>query len=138
MFGIEEISKYRTSDGVEFTYEEDAMNHEIELAIKNIQPGDIIMKDRLGQEIELKDLWWKISGVYYVEIKSEAALDFFNEASCAEGLELIEGLGIYRYYEEGDYWITPQEEANKLWELWATYSQFLNLTISLTYDIIIM
>ena len=130
MFGIEEISKYRTSDGVEFTYEEDAMNHEIELAIKNIQPGDIIMKDRLGQEIELKDLWWKISSVYYVEIKSEAALDFFNEASCAEGLELIEGLGIYRYYEEGDYWITPQEEADKLWELWATYNEELKFTVS--------
>lgn len=130
MFGIEEISKYRTSDGVEFTYEEDAMNHEIELAIKNIQPGDIIMKDRLGQEIELKDLWWKISGVYYVEIKSEAALDFFNEASCAEGLELIDGLGIYRYYEEGDYWMTPQEEANKLWEQWSTYNEELKFTVS--------
>ena len=130
MFGIEEISKYRTSDGIEFTYEEDAMNHEIELAIKNIQPGDIIMKDRLGQEIELKDLWWKISGVYYVEIKSEAALDFFNEASCAEGLELIDGLGVYRYCEESDYWITPQEEANKLWELWATYNEELKFTVS--------
>lgn len=130
MFGIEEISKYRTSDGVEFTYEEDAMNHEIELAIKNIQPGDIIMKDRFGQEIELKDLWWKISGVYYVEIKSEAALDFFNEASCSEGLELIDGLGVYRYCEESDYWITPQEEADKLWELWATYNEELKFTAS--------
>jgi hypothetical protein len=131
MIGIEEISKYRTSDGVEFTYEEDAMNHEIELAIKNIQPGDIIMKDRFGQEIELKDLWWKISGVYYVEIKSEAALDFFNEASHAEGmLPLEQGLGIYRYDECSDLWTTPQDDVQKLWEQWSTYNEELKFTVS--------
>ena len=131
MFGIEEISKYRTSDGVEFTYEEDAMNHEIELAIKNIQPSDIIMKDRLGQEIELKDLWWKISGVYYVEIKSETALDFFNEASHAEGVPPLEqGLGIYRYDDCSDYWTTPQEDAQRLWEQWSTYNEELKFTVS--------
>lgn len=131
MFGIEEISKYRTSDGMEFEDDETAMVHEIELTTKNIQPSDLIVKDRFGNDIELKELWWRIDTAFYVEVHSEAALDFFNEASRAEGMVPLEqGLGFYRYDECSDFWTTPQEDAQKLWEQWSTYNEEIKFTVS--------
>lgn len=131
MLGIEEISKYRTSDGMEFEDDDAAMAHEIELATKNIQLNDLIVKDRFGYEIELKELWWRVDAAFYVEVHSEAALDFFNEASSAEGmLPLEQGLGIYRYDECSDLWVTPQDDAQRLWEQWSTYNEELKFTVS--------
>lgn len=131
MIGIEEISKYRTSDGMEFEDDGTAMVHEIELATKNIQPEDLIVKDRFGYEIELKELWWRVNAAFYVEVRTETALDFFNEASSAEGIVPLEqGLGIYRYDEHFDFWTTPQDDAQKLWEQWSTYNEELKFTVS--------
>lgn len=131
MIGIEEISKYKTSDGMEFEDEDAAMVHEIELATKNIQPNDLIVKDVLGREIELKELWWRVDAAFYVEVRTETALDFFNEASSAEGLPALEqGLGIYRYDECSDFWTTPQDDAQRLWEQWLTYNEELKFTVS--------
>ena len=131
MLGIEEISKFRTSDGMEFEDDDVAMAHEIELATKDIQPEDLIVKDRFGGEIELKELWWRVDAAFYVEVRTETALDFFNEASCAESmLPLEQGLGIYRYDECSDFWTTPQEDAQKLWEQWSTYNEEIKFTVS--------
>ena len=131
MIGIEEISKFRTSDGMEFEDEDAAMIHEIELATKDIHSEDLIVKDRYGNEIELKELWWRVDSAFYVEARSEIALDFFNEASCAEGtLPLEQGLGIYRYDEHFDLWTTPQDDAQKLWEQWSIYNEELKFTVS--------
>lgn len=131
MIGIEEISKYRTSDGMEFEDDNEAMVHEIELATKDIRPEDLIVKDKFGREIELKELWWRVDSVFYVEVHSETALDFFNEASHAEGVPPLEqGLGIYRYDDCSDYWTTPQEDAQRLWEQWSTYNEELKFTVS--------
>lgn len=131
MIGIEEISKFRTSDGIEFEDEDAAMVHEIELATKDIQPEDLIVKDRFGCEIELKELWWRVDAAYYVEVRTETALDFFNEASCAEGMVPLEqGLGIYRYDECSDFWTTPQDDAQKLWEQWSTYNEEIKFTVT--------
>ena len=131
MIGIEEISKFRTSDGMEFEDEDEAIVHEIDLAIKNIRPEDLIVKSKSGREIELKELWWRVDSAFYVEVRSEIALDFFNEASCAEGmLPLEQGLGIYRYDEHFDLWTTPQDDAQKLWEQWSTYNEELKFTVS--------
>lgn len=131
MFSIEEIFKFRTSDGMEFEDNDEAMAHEIELATKDIRPEDLIVKDRFGREIELKELWWRVDMVFYVEVHSETALDFFNEASRAEGLSVLEqGLGIYRYDEDTDSWTTPQEDAQKLWEQWSAYNEEIKFTVS--------
>ena len=131
MIGIEEISKFRTSDGMEFEDGDEAMVHEIELATKDIRPEDLIVKDRFGCEIELKELWWRVDAAFYVEVRTETALDFFNEASRAEGmLPLEQGLGIYRYDECSDLWTTPQDDAQKLWEQWSTYNEEIKFTVS--------
>ena len=131
MIGIEEISKFRTSDGMEFEDDDEAMVHEIELATKDIRPEDLIVKDKFGHEIELKELWWRVGAAFYVEVHTETALDFFNEASHAEGMAPLEqGLGIYRYDECSDFWTTPQEDAQKLWEQWATYNEEIKFTVS--------
>ena len=131
MIGIEEISKFRTSDGMEFEDDNEALAHEIELATKDIRPEDLIVKDKFGDKIELKELWWKVDTAFYVEVHSEIALDFFNEASRAEGLLALEqGLGIYRYDEDTDFWVTPQDDAQKLWEQWSTYSKKIKFTVS--------
>jgi hypothetical protein len=124
MIGIEEISKYRTSDGMEFEDDNEAMVHEIDLAIKDIRPEDLIVKDKLGRKIELRALWWRVDSAYYVEVHSEIALDFFNEASRAEGMSPLErGLGLYRYEDYSDSWTTPIEDAQKLWEQWEIYNK---------------
>lgn len=129
MFNIEEISKFRTSDGMEFEDEDAARIHEIELATKDIRPKDLIVKDRFGRDIELKDLWWRVDRAFYVEAHSETALNFFNEISLANGiLPLGQGLGIYRYDEDSDYWTTPRDDMQKLWEQWETYSDKINFT----------
>lgn len=131
MIGIEEISKFRTSDGMEFEDDDEAMVHEIELATKDFQPEDLIVKDRFGREIELKELWWRVDAAFYVEVRTEAALNFFNEASRAEGMAPLErGLGIYRYDECSDFWTTPQEDAQRLWEQWAIYNEEIKFTAS--------
>lgn len=130
MLGIEEITKWQTSDGREFDDDEEAMNHEIELATREIEPGDLIVKDRFGRTIEILDLWWSISGVFYVEVHSQAALNFFNAASKAEDLVVLEELGVYRYDECSDYWTTPQEDAQKLWEQWSAYNEDIKFTVS--------
>ena len=131
MIGIEEISKFRTSDGMEFEDDDAAMVHEIELATKDIRPEDLIVKDRFGSEIELKELWWRVDAAFYIEVHTETALDFFNEASRAEGmLPLERGLGIYRYDEYSDFWTTPQEDAEKLQEQWSTYNENINFTVT--------
>ena len=131
MIGIEEISKFRTSDGMEFEDDDVAMAHEIELATKDIHPEDLIVKDKFGREIELKELWWRVDAAYYVEVHTEAALNFFNEASYAEGIILLEqGLGIYRYDECADLWTTPQDDAQKLWEQWSIYNEEIKFTAS--------
>ena len=131
MIGIEEISKFKTSDGMEFEDDDAAMVHEVELAIKDICPEDLIAKDEYGNEIELKELWWRIDAAFYVEVNSEIALDFFNEASHAEGMVPLEqGLGIYRYDERSDVWVTLQEDVQKLWEQWSTYNKEIKFTIS--------
>ena len=131
MIGIEEISKFRTSDGMEFEDDNEAMVHEIELATKDIRPEDLIVKDQFGREIELKELWWRVDAAFYVEVRTETALDFFNEASRAEGLPALEQwLGIYRYDDCSDLWVTPQDDAQRLWEKWATYNEELKFTVS--------
>ena len=131
MIGIEEISKYRTSDGMEFEDDDAAMVHEIELATKNIQPEDLIVKDRFGYEIELKELWWRVNAAFYVEVRTETALDFFNEASSAEGIVPLEqGLGIYRYDEHSDKWVTPQDDAQEILERWQIFDEDINFTVT--------
>ena len=131
MIGIEEISKFRTSDGKEFEDEDEAMTHEIELATKDIQPNDLIVKDRYGRKIELKDLWWRADAAHYVEVRTETALNFFNEAAYNQCLlRLEQGFGIYRYDECSDCWVTPQEELQELWEQWAPYNEELKFTVS--------
>lgn len=131
MLGIEEITKWQTSDGREFDDDEAAMDHEIELATRKIEPGDLIVKDKFGEIIEVLDLWWDIGGAYYVEVHSETALNFFNEASdAAKLLPLENGLGIYRYDERKNRWATPQEEIQEIWELWSVYNEELKFTIS--------
>lgn len=131
MLAVEEITKYRTSNGMEFEEEEEAITHEIEFVVKEIDPCDIILKNRFGEIIELTNLWRSISSAYYVEVKTAAALDFFNEASAAEGLAPLEdGLGIYRYKEEDDRWTTPRDDAQRLWEQWSTYNEDIKFTVS--------
>lgn len=131
MIGIEEISKFITSDGVEFEDYDNALVHEIELIIKDIRPEDFIVKDRLGCKIELKELWWKVDEAFYVEVRTETALDFFNEASRAEGMvPLGQELGIYRYDERSDSWITPQDDVQKLRKQWSTYNEEIKFTVS--------
>lgn len=130
MFDIEEISKYRTSDGMVFEDEEAAMDHEIELAIKEIKLNDLITKDKFGKEINLKELWWRISEVYYVEIKSIPALNFFTNASRGDLMVCPEKLGIYRYSDEKDEWVTPQEEIQWLSEKWEAYNKEIKFTVS--------
>ena len=122
--------KYRTSDGIEFEVEEDALAHEAELMIENISAEDLIVKTRFGKRIALEDIYFSISSAFYVKVKTDAALNFFNDASEAEGLEGLPHVGIFRYDEHSDKWVTPQDDAQEIWERWQIFDEDINFTVT--------
>lgn len=130
MIEIVEIVKYRTSDGIEFEVEEDALAHEAELMIEGISAKELIVKNRFGKQIELGDVYFSISSAYYVKVTSEAALKFFNGASEAEGLEGLPHVGIFRYEEHSDKWVTPQDDVREIWERWQIFDEDINFTVT--------
>ena len=130
MIELIEIVKYRTSDGIEFEEEEEAMEHELQLALRTIEPHDLVVKNRLGATLATEDIWYRISSAYYVKAISEAALKFFNDASEAEGLEGLPHVGIFRYDEHSDKWVTPQDDAQEIWERWQIFDEDINFTVT--------
>lgn len=123
MIEIVEIVKYRTSDGIEFEVEEDALAHEAELMIEGISAEELIVKNRFGKPIELGDVYFSISSAYYVEVSNEAALKFFNDASEAEGLEGLPHVGVFRYDEYTDKWVSPQDDVSEIQERWKNFNK---------------
>lgn len=130
MIELIEIVKYRTSDGIEFEEEEEAMEHELQLALRTIEPHDLVVKNRFGATLATEDIWYRVSSAYYVKAASEAALKFFNDASEAEGLEGLPHVGIFRYEEHSDKWVTPQDDAQEIWERWQIFDEDINFTVT--------
>ena len=130
MFEVIEITKYRTSDGIEFEEEEEAMDHELQLALRTIEPHDLVVKKRSGTTLTIEDIWYTVSSAYYVKATSEAALKFFNDASEAEGLEGLPHVGIFRYDEPSDKWVTPQDDAQEIRERWEIFNEDINFTVT--------
>lgn len=130
MIELIEIIKYRTSDGIEFEEESEAMEHELQLALSTIEPHDLVVKNRLGDTLATEDIWYRVSSAYYVKATSEAALKFFNDASEAEGLEGLPHVGIFRYEEHSDKWVTPQDDAQEIWERWQIFDEDINFTVT--------
>lgn len=130
MIEIVEIVKYRTSDGIEFEEEEEAMEHELQLALRTIEPHDLEVKNRFGVTLTTDNIWYNVSSAYYVKVTSEAALKFFNDASYAEGLEGLPHAGVFRYDETTDKWVTPHDDAQEIWERWQVYDENINFTVT--------
>ena len=130
MIEVIEITKYRTSDGIEFEEEEEAMEHELLLALRTFESHDLVVKNRLGTTLAIEDIWYSVSSAYYVMVKSEAALKFFNDASEAESLDGLPHLGVFRYDEATDKWVTPQDDAQEIWERWQVFDEDINFTVT--------
>ena len=130
MISITEIVKYRTSDGLEFEEESEAMEHELQLTLKNIAPHDLEVKNRFGTSFAADEIWYNVSSAYYVKVASEAALKFFNDASEAEGLVGLPHTGIFRYNELTDKWVTPQDDADESLGYWRVYNENINFTVT--------
>ena len=130
MIELIEIIKYRTSDGIEFEEEGEAMEHELRLVLGTIEPHDLVVKNRLGDTLATEDIWYRVSSAYYVKATSEAALKFFNDASAAEDLEGLPHTGIFRYDEHSDKWVTPQDDAQEIWERWQIFDEDINFTVT--------
>lgn len=130
MINITEITKYLTSDGIEFEEESEAMDHELKLALKTFEPHDLIIKNRFGDTLTAEGIWYSVSSAYYVKVTSEAALKFFNDASDAESLEGLPHVGTFRYDECSDKWVTPQDDAQEIWERWQIFDEDLNFTVT--------
>ena len=130
MINVVEIVKYRTSDGIEFEEEGEALEHELQLVLKTIEPNDLVVKNRFGISLAADEIWHNASSAYYVKVASEAALKFFNEASEAEGLEGLPHTGIFRYNETTDRWVTPQDDAQEILGYWRTYDENINFTVT--------
>ena len=130
MIEVIEITKYRTSDGIEFEEEEEAMEHELQLALRTIEPHDLVAKKRSGTTLAIEDIWYSVGSVHYVNATSEAALKFFNDASEAEGLEGLPHVGVFRYDEHFDKWVTPQDDAQEIQERWQIFDEDINFTVT--------
>ena len=130
MIEVIEITKYRTSDGIEFEEESEAMKHELQLAMREFESHDLVVKNRFGVTLATENIWYSISSAYYVKVTSEAALKFFNDASEAEGLEGLPHMGVFRYDECSDKWLTPQDDVREIWERWQIFDKDINFTVS--------
>ena len=129
MIKVEEITKYVTSDGMEFYGEELAMEHEIELAIEGISSSDLIVKDQFRKIINIRDLWFNVDNAFYVEIKSEAALNFFNAASEDMGTETLPDIGIYRYDSHRDTWVSPFDDIERIRIEWKAFNEKIHFSV---------
>lgn len=130
MIEIVEIVKYRTSDGIEFEEEEEALEHELQLVLRTIEPHDLVVKNRFGVTLAVDNVWYSVSSAYYVKVTSEAALKFFNDASYAEGLEGLPHVGVFRYDEASDKWVTPQDDTEEIRERWEIFNEDINFTVT--------
>ena len=130
MIEITEITKYLTSDGIEFEEEEEALKHELQLALKTFEPHDLVVKNRFGDTLVTENIWYTISSADYVKATSEAALKFFNDASEAEGLEGLPHMGVFRYDERSDKWVAPQDDVQEIYERWEVFDEGINFTVT--------
>ena len=130
MVEIVELVRYRTSDGIEFEEESEAMEHELQLAMRSIEPYDLEVQNHFGESLALNEIWYNIGSAYYAKVTSEEALNFFNDASKAEGLEGLPHVGVFRYDEIADKWVSPQDDIEKIAEVWQVFDENINFTVT--------
>lgn len=132
MVEIVELVRYRTSDGIEFELEEEALEHELQLAMRGIEPYDLEVQNRFGESLALNEIWYNIGSAYYAKVTSEEALNFFNDASKAENVKGLPHMGVFRYDEVADEWVSPQDDAKKIAECWQVFDENINFNFTVT------
>ena len=120
---IKEILVYETTDGQRFDDWEEANNHQFTLDWSNLSENDVVLKDRLGDEVSYSYWFDNFDSAFYVEIKSSLGQRFIHAIAENSGLETINGLGRYRWDEGVDNWISFEEDFKQFNEKWEKFTK---------------
>lgn len=121
-YEVMEIIMYRTTDGKTFEDEEKAQAHQDELILAQVDPSTIIAKNRWGESLSPADILDQLDSIFFLEITTDEALDFFQTISNNRGVVAPSSVGFWRWAEEYDEWISPEEDLEKLQENWSFYT----------------
>ena len=120
---IKEILVYETTDGQRFDDWEEANKHRFILNWSNLSENDVVLKDRLGDEVSY-DYWFdNFESAFYVEIKSSLGQRFIHAIAENSGLDTISGLGRYRWDGSVDNWISFEEDFKRFNENWDKFTK---------------
>lgn len=120
---IKKILVYETTDGQRFDDWEKANSHQFTLDWSNLSENDVVLKDRLGDEVSY-DYWFdNFDSAFYVEIKSSLGQRFIHAIAENSGLDTISGLGRYRWDEGIDNWISFEEDFKRFNENWDKFTK---------------
>ena len=120
---IKEILVYETTDGQRFDDWEEANNHQFTLDWSNLSENDVVLKDRLGDEVSYSYWFDNFDSAFYVEIKSSLGQRFIHAIAENSGLDTISGLGRYRWDEGVDNWISFEEDFKQFNEKWEKFTK---------------
>lgn len=108
---MREITKYVCYDGTEFKFESDAEEYEFKLFKDNTK---ILFYDENGELMNVKNVS-ELENCYYMYIPENENLEAL-EAVCE--LIIPTESGLWHYDETYNNWITPEQEIEKLKEIW--------------------
>ena len=120
---IKEILVYETTYGQRFEDWEEANIHQFALDWSNLSENDVVLKDRLGDEVSYGYWFNNFDSAFYVEIKSSLGQRFIDVIAENSGLYTISGLGRYRWDEDIENWISFEEDFKRFNENWDKFTK---------------
>lgn len=118
---MEVITKYVANDGIEFDDEDECLEYELKVKVKNIYGFTIY--DCNGKEIkptDYRDLDCFIDEARYIKITDIKGWDAFSEL-CEEndvyfdyGMDDFYERGLYFFDDDHEYWVSWEAEYEKL------------------------
>ena len=120
---IKEITVYETTDGTHFNSYEEAEEHQFKLDWFCITEDDVILKDNLGDKASFEYWLNNFDKAFFVEIKTPFGKRFIDR--CAEhcGVDTIEHLGLHRWDEDIENWISFEEDFKRFNENWDKFTK---------------
>lgn len=123
---IIEKTLYVTSDGKEFDSRERAEKYDKELK----KLSGFYAANMYQESVLICDVRKKFREIYYVELLSNEAFDFYKKFCDENYIKCPESLGIWKYDPFLNEWYSLDDEIKKFLEGWENAVKHLNLKIT--------
>ena len=123
MLGIEEVIRYRTSDGCVFEDEAEATIHEIDLNLASFEgKNDLILRDDMNNPVSLHRGMQAFDEVFFVKCKTQEAVELVHlMAKQVEVDSIPDRPGTYRWDNDFEEWFELNEEFEELAREWKKF-----------------